>query len=203
MALYDPVQHRSLATRFGADVGVVTLSCRSLVLWLLGYPEAALADADHALKSAREIGQAATLMHALNAATLTHVWCGNYVAAKAQYDEQLALADEKGTPVWKAWGMVNKGSLLASIGRASNAVQMITSGIAALRSTGARLAMPRLLSSLAKAYAELGQFDDAWRCIGEAMSETETPGQRSGEAEILANRWGNRADVAGAGCCKS
>ena len=185
MALYDPVQHRSLATRFSADVGIVTLSWRSRVLWLLGYPEAALADADHALKSAREIGQAATLMHALNAATMTHVWCGNYVAAKAQYDEQLALADEKGTPVWKAWGVVNKGSLLASIGRASNAVQMITSGIAALRSTGARLAMPRLLSSLAKAYAELGQFDDAWRCIGEAMSETETSGQRSGEAEIL------------------
>ena len=73
MALYDPAQHRSLATRFSADVGMVTLSWRSRVLWLLGYPEAALADADHALKSAREIGQAATLMHALNAATMTHV----------------------------------------------------------------------------------------------------------------------------------
>ena len=33
--------------------------------WLLGYPEAALADANHALKDAREIGQAATLMFAL------------------------------------------------------------------------------------------------------------------------------------------
>ena len=38
---------------------------RSLALWMLGYPEAALADADHALKDAREIGQAATLMFAL------------------------------------------------------------------------------------------------------------------------------------------
>ena len=27
---------------------------------------------------------------------------------------------------------------------------------------------------LAKAYAELGQFDDAWRCIGEAMTLIET-----------------------------
>ena len=33
--------------------------------WLLGYPEAALADAEHALKDAREIGHAATLMYAL------------------------------------------------------------------------------------------------------------------------------------------
>ena len=65
IALYDPAEHRPLATRFGQDVGVATLSYRSLALWLLGYPEAALADAEHALKDAREIGQAATLMYAL------------------------------------------------------------------------------------------------------------------------------------------
>ena len=65
LALYDPAEHRPLATRFGQDVGVSVLSFRSWPLWLLGYPEAALADADHALKDAREIGQAATLMFAL------------------------------------------------------------------------------------------------------------------------------------------
>ena len=52
------------------DVRVAILSYRSLALWLLGYPEAALADADHALKDAREIGQAATLMYALALTTL-------------------------------------------------------------------------------------------------------------------------------------
>ena len=41
------------------------VSFRSMALWMLGYPEAALADAEHALKDAREIGQAATLMFAL------------------------------------------------------------------------------------------------------------------------------------------
>ena len=65
IALYDPAEHRPLATRFGQDTRVAILSYRSLALWLLGYPEAALADAEHALKDAREIGQAATLMYAL------------------------------------------------------------------------------------------------------------------------------------------
>ena len=65
IALYDPAEHRPLATRFGGDTGVAVLCFRSLALWMLGYPEAALADADHALKDAREIGQAATLMYAL------------------------------------------------------------------------------------------------------------------------------------------
>ena len=50
IALYDPAEHRPLATRFGQDVGVAILSYRSMALWLLGYPEAALADTDHALK---------------------------------------------------------------------------------------------------------------------------------------------------------
>ena len=38
LALYDPAEHRPLATRFGQDIGVVVLSYRAETLWLLGYP---------------------------------------------------------------------------------------------------------------------------------------------------------------------
>ena len=44
--------------------------------------------------------------------------------------------------------------------------------------------MPLHLSYLASAYAELGQFDDAWRCIGEAMTLMETTKERWCEAEV-------------------
>ena len=64
-ALYDPAEHRPLATRFGQDTRVSILCFRSLALWFLGYPEAALADTDHALKDARETGHVVTLMYAL------------------------------------------------------------------------------------------------------------------------------------------
>ena len=40
------------------------------------------------------------------------------------------------------------------------------------------------MSSLARAHGELGQFDDAWRCIGEAMTALETTKERCGEAEV-------------------
>ena len=46
IALYDPAAHRQLAMRFGDDQTIATLSLRSWALWLLGYPEAALRDAD-------------------------------------------------------------------------------------------------------------------------------------------------------------
>ena len=44
--------------------------------------------------------------------------------------------------------------------------------------------MPLYLPYLARAYAELGQFDDAWRCIAEAMTTVETTKQRWWEAEV-------------------
>src|ERR1700736_332259 len=77
IALYDPAEHRPLATRFGVDVVVAALSYRSWALWLLGYPEAALRDTDDALNNAREIGQAATLMYALSQTSIPYSLCGN------------------------------------------------------------------------------------------------------------------------------
>jgi predicted ATPase len=61
---------------------------------------------------------------------------------------------------------------------------MITSGINAWRSTRATLHESLFLSHLARAYAELGQFDHAWRCIGEAMTAVETTKERWCEADI-------------------
>jgi predicted ATPase len=80
--------------------------------------------------------------------------------------------------------MLEKGWLLALTGKASDAVHKITSGLAEWRSTGSTLLVPFNLSCLARAYAELGKFDDAWRCIGEAMTTMETTQERLWQAEI-------------------
>ncbi len=44
--------------------------------------------------------------------------------------------------------------------------------------------MPSYLSYLARAHAELGHFDDATRCIGEAITTMETTKERWFEAEV-------------------
>ena len=61
---------------------------------------------------------------------------------------------------------------------------MLTSGIIAFRSTGATLFMPLWLSDFAKAEAELGRFDDAWRYIGRAIAVIEASKQRLYEADV-------------------
>ena len=61
---------------------------------------------------------------------------------------------------------------------------MITSGSAAYNSTGATWFAPTYLSHLARAYADIGQFDDALRCLSEATNAIDTTGERWFEAEV-------------------
>ena len=73
---------------------------------------------------------------------------------------------------------------MAVTGNTSTAIEMITSGIWALRSTRATLHIPLVLPYLARAYADFGQFEQAWNCIGEALTEVETTKYRWCEADI-------------------
>ncbi len=184
VTLYAAREHRPLAMRFGQDVRVAVLSFRSWALWLLGYPDAALVDANQALRDAREIDHAATLMFALALTPQTHFLSADYATVSAANDKLLALAYDKNARYWKAVGTVLRGNLFSVTGRSLDAIQEITSGLTAFRSTGATLYVPSWLSYLARAYADLGKIDDAWRCIGEATAAIEMTKQRWCEAEV-------------------
>jgi predicted ATPase len=184
IALYDPAEHRPLALRFGQDVGVTIMSFRSQALWFLGYPDAARADTHKALHAAREIGQAGTLMYAMSIAPLTHFLSGDYGVANKLAEEVVTLADERGVLFWKALGTMNRGSILALTGSPADAIQIITSGIAGWRSTGATVWMPLFLSYLAKAHAAFNQFEEAWRCIHEALMTVKATQERWCEPDI-------------------
>jgi predicted ATPase len=183
--LYDPIEHPPLAARFGGvDARSSSFCFQSLALWLLGYSEAALADAEYALKDAREAGQAATLMPALHQTSLNQILRGDYAPVSECASELETLADEKAAVQWKAAAMAIRGSLFALTGKASNAIEVITLAIAGLQSVGSRFRMPQFLSYLGWAHAELDQFEDAWRCIGEALMAVERTKERWFEAEV-------------------
>jgi predicted ATPase len=114
----------------------------------------------------------------------TYVFCGDDAAATAQLDELAGLAEEKGAPYWRAFTLWMQGWLLTLAGQAPEAVHKLTSGITAWRSTGAALYAPTQLSYLAAAYAKLGQFDDARRSIGEAITAMEASKETWFEAEL-------------------
>jgi class 3 adenylate cyclase/predicted ATPase len=184
IAYYDPSSHRPLATRFGLDLGALPKAWRALALWLIGYPDAARAGAGRAIENARELEHVPTLMGTLATTSWTYVFCGSCAKAMAQADEMIALADETGASLWKGSGTLFRGAVCALASSASDAVALITSGLRLCRSTGATVSISYFLSVLGKAKAGLGQFDEAWRCIDEAIAAVEATGERWHEAEI-------------------
>jgi class 3 adenylate cyclase/tetratricopeptide (TPR) repeat protein len=185
LAVYDSAEHHPITTPSGRDVGLTLLAFRAACLGLLGYFAASRNDAERAVNEARKIGHATTLMYALYHAGHADIYSGEYAAANKQVDELVALADERGAHYWKALGTAMRGCLFARTGNASEAVRTITSGVIFLRSTGAALYEPLHLWHLALAYADLGQPDDARRCIDEAIDKVERSKEKWCEAEVI------------------
>ena len=173
IALYDPDEHRLLGMRFGSDGRALALVYRSIGLWMLGHPEAAVVDADCAIKKARAIGHATSLMMALSLPELTYMLCGNYAAGIECARELAKLADEKGSLSWKTVALSIEARHLALTGEPAKALPMATSARHAYELTGAKFLAPLDLSKIASIYAALGKFDDARRCIAEAMNAIE------------------------------
>jgi tetratricopeptide (TPR) repeat protein len=64
-ALYDPNEHGSHAFLYGQDPKIACLSDSGFALWLLGYPDQAVALSNEAVDSARELGHPFSLAFAL------------------------------------------------------------------------------------------------------------------------------------------
>jgi predicted ATPase len=184
LLLYDPDKHRQFATRFVVDAGPTILSYRSLALCVLGYPDAALIDADRALSIAKQTGHTATLIVALLFGAMVNMFRGNYALAKLQANELIALSEQSGALFWKQSGMHVQGSIFAMTGKASEAVALISPRITEAEATGTTIGLPRYLTHLARSHAELGQFYDASCCIGRAMATLEKANERWEEAEV-------------------
>ena len=148
LALYKPDEHRQLAMRFGQDHRPPTLTHRALAMWLLGYPDAALADIEQALSDARQLGQAAGLMSALYHAWFTVLLCGNYNQARALAHEFSFLADEKNLAGWHAPAKMQEGVLLGLTCQPTEAIHRISAGMTHFRSTGGTAWEPFFLTNL-------------------------------------------------------
>jgi predicted ATPase len=184
LALYNAAEHRPLATRFWVDSRIVILCWRSLAAWVLGYPGGAISDSDQAVGDGRDIDEAGSLMYALLLASFPHTFCGNCATATALVNEVTALADKKGSLITRAIGALVQAEIFALSGNATAALQSNIDGLNAFRSTKQTVFIPIYVSWLARTYAKLGKFDDAWSCLGEAMTAIETRKETWCEAEV-------------------
>jgi predicted ATPase len=86
--------------------------------------------------------------------------------------------------ITKAIATLVQAEIFALNDNATAALQSNIDGLNAFRSTTQTVFIPIYLSWLARTYAKLGKFDDAWGCIGEAVTAIETRKETWCEAEV-------------------
>ena len=185
IALYDPAKHRALTARFGIDGSVGALLGRAWALWFLGYPEAALRDAESALSVAREIGQAATLMFALGNSIIVQILCGNRDDSSRARARASRTRRRKRRPILERVRCDEPGLCMGP--EAARRPEPSNYSSRALPGFGRRVQqnwLPFYFVHLARAHADLGQFEEACARIDEALTAVETTKEKWCEAEV-------------------
>jgi predicted ATPase len=184
IARYTPDQRRAPAFRMGNDPGVGCRICTVWTLWLLGYPEQALA----------RLHEALTLAHALShphSLAVARVWAAivcqlrrDVPAVHEQAEAAATLATEQGFPHWAAAGTILRGWALAMQGQGEEGMAQVRQGIAAFRATGAALLVPYYCTLLADVADRLGHPADGLRALAEAHTLVEQQEERWWEADV-------------------
>jgi predicted ATPase len=184
IARYTPDQHRALVFRIGSDLG---MSCRiqtALLLWLLGYPEQALARLHAALALPHELSHPFSLAQVRCWAAYVYQFRWDVPAVHEQAEAAVAFSNEQGFPFWAAAGTILRGWALAMQGQGEAGMAEISQGIAAYRATGSALLVPYYCTVLADVAIRLGHTEDGLQALAEAHTLVEQHEERWWEAEI-------------------
>ena len=184
IARSTPDQRRTPAFRLGQDPDVGCRAYAARVLWLLGYPEQALAHIHEALALAHELSHPFSLAFARAIAAVVSHFCRNVPAVCEHAEAAVALATAQGFPFWVAYGTSFHGWALAMSGQAKEGLTLLHQGIADYQATGSAVFVPYFYTMLAEVCAHLGHTEDGLQALAEAHSLVEQHEERWWEAEV-------------------
>ena len=184
IARYTLDQHRAPVFRMGPNPGVSCRYYNAVTLWLLGYPEQALARVHDALALAHELSHLFSLASARWWAALVYQLRRDVPAVREHAEAAVALSNEQGFPLWAAIGTSFRGWALAMQGEGEAGMTQVRQGIDAWRATGAALAVPYMRTLLADVCDHLGHTEDGLQALAEAHNLVEQHEERWWEAEI-------------------
>jgi predicted ATPase len=163
-------------------VGCRTNAARTL--WLLGYPEQALARVHEALALAHELSHPYSLVWARCVAAMVSQFHRDVPAVHEHAEAAVALATEQGFLLWVAWGTSWRGWALVMQDQGEEGMAEVRRGIAACRATGTALLIPYYCSVLADVAAHLGHTEDGLQALAEALDLVHQTEERWWEAEL-------------------
>jgi predicted ATPase len=129
LAGYDPDRYGTPRFHLGNYSGVVALNVSALLLWMVGFPERALARAYDALALARRLNHPYSLAYALFHTGLLHLWRREAELAHERSQAVLDIAGEHEFLVWTAVATCLHGAALARMGQAEEGLAQVRRGI--------------------------------------------------------------------------
>jgi class 3 adenylate cyclase/predicted ATPase len=184
IAHYTSDQRRTPVFRMGQDPGVSCRAYAAQTLWLLGYPEQALARLHDALVLAHALSHPFSQAWVRCMAAIMSQFRPDVLAVHEHAEAAVALATEQEFPQWVALGTILRGWALAMQGQGKEGMAQVRQGIAAWRATGAVLIVPYFCTMLADVSAHLGHVEDGLQALVEAHTLVEQQEERYWEAEI-------------------
>jgi class 3 adenylate cyclase/predicted ATPase/DNA-binding IscR family transcriptional regulator/ribosomal protein L40E len=182
--LYDPQAHGSHAFVYGQEPGAFSTTRLASVLWLLGYPDRALAKSNRAVALARDRAHPFSLVAALQGAAMVHQLCRETELAERHADAVIALSAERGLSYYLWWALIVRGWAVTQQERAAEGIAEIREGLAAVRAGEAELALPWVLALLAEALRNESRAEEALNVLTEALAVSSKNGVQLYDAEI-------------------
>jgi predicted ATPase len=160
LSLHDPEQDRALAYEYVVDPGVSGGSFFALALWILGYPEQALAIRDKVLSLAPRLNHANSSAFAcfFAGAQLSEL-IGDADSLKNFVEKAIDLSQRYQLPTWNAHATVLAGWALAQSGQLERGIVLCDEGIAKLRKIGTEYHLSHYFCLLAIMYARMGNSE--------------------------------------------
>jgi len=185
LELYDEERHRAHASVYGGhDARVCGHGEAALALWLLGFPDQALARVRVANDCARVLSHAGSVAHAMDIRVMLHHYLRNGDKVRTIAEAMIAFGEEKGFPDYVAKGIFFGGWALITLNRADAGLADLLKGIEMQRAIGTKEDFPVYFDMLAEAYRIGGQGEQALTQLDEAFAVADESGIHYWDAEL-------------------
>ncbi|HTA14327.1 MAG TPA: hypothetical protein VK781_05660 [Solirubrobacteraceae bacterium] len=179
LALYDPISHRSLLHQVGLDPEVVSRTNLGNVLFILGFPDQALASNRAAIIGARKLAHPPSLALSLGFGAILLSLVGDDAIFAKRLDELAGVVADHDFPLYRrGTGMVLRGWLTVKNGDVEEGIALLRGGLTDYRAIGQEAWIPYFISLHAAACKIDGQIEASMTLVNEALQTAGRTGER-------------------------
>jgi predicted ATPase len=186
MALYHPDRFKHHASIYGGhDPRVCGLGERGLSLWLTGYPDRALENAEQAIKWARDIEHGGSILHAMDYALMLSRYRRDPSRTLTISGQMIRFARRNAFPEYVPKGQVFRGWAIALIEDPARGLQEMTQGIAEQVQMGTSEDLPVFFDMIAEIQGILGLHREGLESVKRGRSIARSFDAHYWDAELL------------------